>query len=108
EGVQASVAVTGLYVLPPSPVGWRCRRGADGRVALGWTRRSRIGWRWLDRVDSPLGEEAERYRITIGDRVEELTAPMWSGTVADGTRVAIRQVGTWGASAPLVGFVGEG
>jgi len=108
EGVQASVAVTGLSVLPPSPVGWRCRRGADGRVALGWTRRSRIGWRWLDRVDAPLGEEAERYRITIGDRVEELTAPMWSGTVADGTRVAIRQVGTWGASAPLVGIVGEG
>ncbi|MFV0922655.1 phage tail protein [Sphingomonas parapaucimobilis] len=108
EGVQASVAVTGLSVLPPSPVGWRCRRGADGRVALGWTRRSRIGWRWLDRVDAPLGEEAERYRITIGDRVEELTAPMWSGTVADGTRVAIRQIGTWGASAPLVGIVGEG
>ncbi|OMJ30493.1 hypothetical protein BSZ14_18565, partial [Sphingomonas sp. Sph1(2015)] len=108
EGVQASVAVTGLSVLPPSPVGWRCCRGADGRVALGWTRRSRIGWRWLDRVDAPLGEEAERYRITIGDRVEELTAPVWSGTVADGTRVAIRQIGTWGASAPLVGFVGEG
>lgn len=108
EGVQASAAVTGLSVLPPPPVGWRCRRGADGRVTIGWTRRSRIGWRWLDRVDAPLGEETERYRITIGDRVEELTSPMWSGTVADGTRVAIRQIGTWGASAPLVGIVGEG
>ncbi|KQO58825.1 phage tail protein [Sphingomonas sp. Leaf257] len=108
EGVQASAAVTGLSVLPPPPVGWRCRRGADGRATICWTRRSRIGWRWLDRVDAPLGEETERYRITIGDRVEELTAPMWNGTVADGTRVAIRQIGTWGASAPLVGIVGEG
>ncbi len=59
-------------------------------------------------MDAPLGEETERYRIAIGDRVEELTAPVWSGTVADGTRVAIRQIGTWGASAPLVGIVGEG
>ncbi len=108
EGVRTAAAVTGLSVLPPSPIGWRCRRGADGRVTIGWTRRSRIGWRWLDRVDAPLGEETERYRITIGDRVEELSAPVWSGTVADGTRVAIRQIGTWGASAPLVGIVGEG
>jgi len=108
EGVQASAEVTGLSILPPSPVGWRCRRGADGRVTIGWTRRSRIGWRWLDRVDTPLGEEAERYRIAIGDRVEELAAPGWSGAAPDGTRVTIWQIGTWGASAPLVGIVGEG
>ena len=107
EGVPATADVTGLSVLPPSPVGWRCRRAADGRVTIGWTRRSRIGWRWLDRVDAPLGEEVERYRIAIGDRVEELTSPRWSGAVADGTRVTIRQIGTWGASAPLAGIIGE-
>ncbi|WP_433909704.1 phage tail protein [Sphingomonas yabuuchiae] len=107
EGVPATADVTGLSVLPPSPVGWRCRRAADGRVTIGWTRRSRIGWRWLDRVDAPLGEEVERYRIAIGDRVEELTSPRWSGAVADGTRVTIRQIGIWGASAPLAGIIGE-
>lgn len=107
EGVPATADVTGLSVLPPSPVGWRCRRATDGRVTIGWTRRSRIGWRWLDRVDAPLGEEVERYRIAIGDRVEELTSPLWSGAVADGTRVTIRQIGTWGASAPLAGIIGE-
>lgn len=108
EGVQVSAEVTGLSILPPTPVGWRCHRGADGRVTIGWTRRSRIGWRWLDRVDVPLGEEAERYRITIGDRVEERTTPDWSGGAPDGTRVTIRQIGTWGASAPLIGIIGEG
>ncbi len=107
-GVQAMAEVTGASILPPAPVGWRCTRGADGQVTIGWTRRSRIGWRWLDRVDAPLGEEAERYRIAIGDRVEEVAAPGWRGTVADGTRVTIWQLGTWGASPPLVGFVGEG
>ncbi|WP_322964543.1 GTA baseplate fiber-binding domain-containing protein [Sphingomonas fuzhouensis] len=108
QGVAASAMVTGLSVLPPAPMGWRCRRSADGRVTIGWTRRSRIGWRWLDRVDVPLGEEVERYRIAIGEQVEELAVPGWSGTVPDGTRVSIRQLGTWGASAPLVGIVGEG
>lgn len=107
-GVQAMAEVTGASILPPAPVGWRCTRGADGQVTIGWTRRSRIGWRWLDRVDEPLGEEAERYRIAIGDRVEEVAAPGWRGAVADGTRVTIWQLGTWGASPPLVGFVGEG
>jgi hypothetical protein len=107
-GVQVAAEVTGLSVLPPSPVGWQCHRAADGGVTIGWTRRSRLGWRWLDRVDAPLGEEAERYRITIGDRVEERTTPDWRGSAPDGTRVTIRQIGTWGASAPLVGIIGEG
>ncbi|WP_336866722.1 phage tail protein [Sphingomonas sanguinis] len=107
-GVQTMAEVTGASILPPAAVGWRCTRGADGQVTIGWTRRSRIGWRWLDRVDAPLGEEAERYRIAIGDRVEEVAAPGWRGAVADGTRVTIWQLGTWGASLPLVGFVGEG
>lgn len=108
EGVQAFADVTGASILPPAPVGWRCTRAADGRVAIGWTRRSRVGWRWLDGVDVPLGEEVERYRITVGDQVEELPAPGWTGQAADGARVTIRQLGTWGASAPLIGFVGEG
>lgn len=107
SGVQASVEVSGASVLPPAPVGWRCTRRPDGRVTIGWTRRSRIGWRWLDGVDAPLGEETERYRITIGDETAEVTAPGWTGAAADGVRVTIRQLGIWGASAPLVGRVGE-
>ncbi len=44
-------------------------------------RRSRAGWRWIDGVDAPLAEEAERYRVTItpageAARVEETGAPL--------------------------------
>ncbi|WP_454279041.1 phage tail protein [Sphingomonas sp. Marseille-Q8236] len=108
EGVQAVADVAGRSILPPAPVGLRSRRDAEGRVTLGWTRRSRIGWRWLDRVDAPLGEEAERYRVVVGEREAIVTAPGWTGTASVGERVTIRQLGTWGASPPLVGFVGEG
>ncbi|MET4896189.1 phage tail protein [Sphingomonadaceae bacterium jetA1] len=107
EGVSAAAMLTGLSVCPPAPVHWRCRRGADGRVTLGWTRRSRNGWRWIDGVDAPLGEEVERYRLTIGDRDEEVTEPRWRGAVADGTRVAIRQMGMVAVSRPLLGIIGE-
>lgn len=108
DGVQAVAEVTGRSILPPAPVGWRCRRSADGRVTIGWTRRSRMGWRWLDRVDVPLAEERERYRIAIGDQVEEVDTPGWTGAAEDGVPVTIWQLGTWGASLPLVGIVGEG
>ncbi|WP_343525768.1 phage tail protein [Sphingomonas sp.] len=107
-GVAASVTITGRSVAPPAPVHWRCRRRSDGRVTLNWTRRSRIGWRWIDRVDAPLGEEHERYRLTIGDREEEVAAPEWTGAAADGTRVTVRQLGTLAASPPLVAIIGEG
>lgn len=106
EGVQTVATVTGQSIHPPSPVHWRCRRRADGLVTIGWTRRSRSGWRWIDRVDAPLGEESERYRLTIGDRDEEVSSPGWTGAAPDGTRVAVRQIGTWAASLPLVGIIG--
>lgn len=105
-GVEAIAAVTGQSIRPPSPVHWRCRRGPDGLVTIGWTRRSRSGWRWIDRVDVPLVEEAERYRVTIGDRDEEVSGPRWVGAAAEGTRVAVRQIGTWAVSPPLVGIIG--
>ena len=106
EGVQTGATVTGQSIRPPSPVHWRCRRRADGLVTIGWTRRSCSGWRWIDRVDVPLGEESERYRLTIGDREEEVSSPGWTGAAPDGTRVAVRQIGTWAASLPLVGIIG--
>jgi hypothetical protein len=75
---------------------------------------SRLGWRWLDGVDAPLGEEREVYllRITCSDgseRTIELDAPAAlypaSEVAADRARgaavsIAVMQVGTHAASWP--------
>ncbi|MDB5685358.1 MAG: hypothetical protein JWM75_3056 [Sphingomonas bacterium] len=57
--------ISGAAVRPPSPVHITAARGEDGTVRVRWVRRSRTGWAWLDGGDAPLGEENERYRLTI-------------------------------------------
>ena len=60
-----------------------------------WTRRSRAGWRWIDGVDAPLGEERERYRVTLASgREVECDAPALWVPDADRGRVEVRQRGT--------------
>jgi hypothetical protein len=103
DPVEAAVEVTGVSVAPPPPVALR----VDGD-AVRWTRRSRAGWRWLDRVDAPLGEEREAYRVTVasaeGVRELEVDAPamvLTPGERADAT-VTVRQRGTHAESLPAV------
>jgi hypothetical protein len=77
-------------------------RDGDG---LRWTRRSRAGWGWADGGDVPLGEETERYRVTLtapdgATRIVEVSEPALAGPVAAGTRIEIRQRGTWADSLP--------
>ncbi len=100
------VAVTGASVLPPAPValGWTATE--EGGAAVRWTRRSRVGWRWLDRVDAPLCEEREEYRVTVavagGLREAVTAAPVAQVTAADRVAgpvtVSVRQRGTFGES----------
>ncbi|KQT88242.1 glycoside hydrolase/phage tail family protein [Aurantimonas sp. Leaf443] len=52
-------------LLPLSPVHLRARFDADGTMALGWVRRTRIGGDAFDAVEVPLGEEGERYRAVL-------------------------------------------
>lgn len=59
------ILLAGRALLPPSPVHLSARRQPSGDLHLAWVRRSRQGWSWIDGVDAPLGEEAERYRLTI-------------------------------------------
>ncbi len=102
--VAAEAAVTGASMRPPSPV--HPRIAADG--TLGWTRRSRAGFRWIDGGDAPLAEEAESWRVTItpsaGATREVVTATaMVVLTVpehAPGTAIEIRQRGTLSESPP--------
>jgi hypothetical protein len=80
---------------------------------LGWTRRDRLGWSWVDEVDAPLSERAERYSISIegaGGSIErECASPelVIGGTelaalAAGPATIRIRQIGDWAASAPAV------
>jgi len=83
----ATTAVTGEAMRPPAPVHLRAERRSDGDVAIGWVRRSRIGWVWLDGTDAPLGEARESYRLTIAAgaslRTVETAEPGFVYTFAD-------------------------
>lgn len=104
--VAATVLLTGASVAPPSPVHLRLQRDADGKRRLDWIRRSRAGWTWVDGLDAPLGEESERYGITIArpdgaTRSVEATVP-WLALDADEAVAAVTvvQLGTLAVSAP--------
>lgn len=104
--VAASVRVSGASVLPPGPVHLTPEEIGDGDVVLRWVRRSRVGWRWIDAAESPLGEERELYRLTLtradgAARTIETTEPMLRIARSDrlgGVTVAVRQAGLLGES----------
>lgn len=52
---------------PLRPVHARVRRSLSGDIIIGWTRRSRQGFDWIDGADAPIAEESERYEIDILD-----------------------------------------
>lgn len=109
------IAISGRALRPPAPVALQAHRGSDGTIAIGWIRRSRAGWAWLDGVDVPLGEDAERYRLTAQGgggqaRVVDIAEPSFAYARADqladgwsgiGTlTVSVVQIGTHAASDP--------
>lgn len=109
EGVETVTLLAGASVLPPAPVHLRAETAGAGGVLLRWARRSRAGWRWLDGVDAPLGEEAERYRVRImsgdgGETTETVTQPEL--LLADGLStpalIEVRQAGDHGLSPPAL------
>ena len=106
EPAAAVATIAGASILPPSPVRPVAEIDVDGTVTLRWVRRSRLGWRWIDGADVPLGEEVERYRVTIasagGERVVEVDEPRFrleAGMRPAGPlQLSVRQRGTWGLS----------
>jgi len=105
---QTALVLAGASVVPPSPVhlAWS---EVEGDAALRWVRRSRIGWRWIDGTDAPLGEETELYRITLtlGDgtvRTVETGEPSLviaaADRIAGPIHAAVRQAGALGESLP--------
>lgn len=105
--IEARATVGGRSIRPPAPVrlGWR-----EGVVR--WVRRSRLGWTWADRVDVPLGEEREEWRVTVvrangGRRDLVATTNSVAVDLAEGDRVEVRQRGTWAESLPAIWTMGE-
>ncbi|WP_443972147.1 phage tail protein [Sphingobium sp. CR28] len=113
----APLMVSGAAMTAPAPVHGTLRELSNGGLEIGWVRRSRAGWRWLDGADVPLGEETEAYRIVIEAgaltlRTATVSGPMWTYSAAERsadlalglpTPVArVTQIGTWGEGRPLI------
>jgi hypothetical protein len=111
----STIVGAGATLTPLSPVHPRVATLEGGALRLGWTRRARGGWTWLDGVDAPLNEQAERYEVSFGSddamlaRWECVTAELIldAATLADlaaaapGGRFQVRQRGTFALSPPL-------
>lgn len=111
EPASAGIVMTGEALRPPPPVHLRAEPDGSGGVALSWVRRSRLGWTWQSGADTPLGEESERYALTISGagfvRAAETSLPAFyydaAMRVLDGAgpvSVSIAQLGTLGRSRP--------
>lgn len=111
----AVLAQAGAAVAPLSPVGLTATLSPDGDTSIAWVRRSREGWRWLDGIDAPLGEERERYRVTrtVGDTVtvQECAGPplIYAAAARAADRAAgatvatfaVAQIGSQAVSRPV-------
>ena len=65
--VQAvPVFISGRSVRPLSPARLDVAVTPLGDMRITWVRRSRDGFAWIDGADTPLAEEREAYRLTIG------------------------------------------
>ncbi|MEG8037880.1 hypothetical protein QP166_00410 [Sphingomonas sp. LR60] len=113
QPVAVSAVTSGRSLAPPAPVRLRATRRGDGGLDVRWVRRSRLGWRWGDDGDAPLGEERERYRVTIGDGTGALviesdaaTLTVPAATLPSLARhVAVCQLGTFAASATTISLI---
>jgi hypothetical protein len=106
--------VLGRGVRPPRPIALDAQRLADGTIRVSWIRRSRSGWAWLDGADAPLGEESERYRLSLAsdgiERVVEIPAGLFdypsgeqpAALLSGGhaLTVSVAQLGRLGPSLP--------
>lgn len=82
-----SIVPQGQALRPLAPV-HLALQAVDGGFVAKWTRRSRMGFVWIDGVDAPLAEESERYRIELwhgGSRIRaaEVREPSWSYSATD-------------------------
>jgi len=110
---ETPIPASAQALQPLSPVqGYVAADGAGG-VTAAWTRRSRLDTGWRDRIDLPLGESRELYRIATVPAVAGVgpwersaaSLPLNAATLAalpPGTALDIRQIGDFALSPPLI------
>ena len=110
-GSATSIAFSAETLHPPSPVDLRVAVLPSGDLSIGWVRRSRKGFAWIDGIDAPLGEARELYRVALisgaGTIERETDAPAITITGTDVTAlgagpatIEVQQIGDYGASRP--------
>jgi len=109
---EAAILFQARALRPPAPIAIRAAMQADGSLRIGWTRRSRAGWTWRDDTDAPLGEQAERYRLTASrsggpaltidtDTPEAMLSAADLAALGEGAlSLSVAQSGTFAASLP--------
>lgn len=102
---QYSVAAfRGIGLRPYSVAHLRAGRSGDD-LLIGWTRRTRIDGDGWENADVPLGEESERYVVTVSQgstvkRTVNVTQPEWTYSAAQraadgpGCQVSVAQLST--------------
>ncbi|RDC61014.1 hypothetical protein HME9302_02231 [Alteripontixanthobacter maritimus] len=114
--VTAALGNAGQSLRPLVPVHPQTSATPDGGLELCWTRRARGQYRWLDEVETPLVEQAEKYRVGIGPlnsptlewTVGEPRLSLDPATVIDirdrfgGSGIWVRQIGDFAQSQPLL------
>lgn len=106
--------VAGEAMRPPSPVDLRAEVQVDGALSLTWTRRSRLGWNWPGE-EPPLGENSERYRVTVQGSAAMLTvqaqeptvliSPDSLGDMTGLVTITVVQLGDFAESRPLIATI---
>lgn len=112
--VTTAILGAGNTLRPLSPV-YPVARETIAGLSLGWTRRARGAWAWLDGVDVPLNEQAEAYEVSclyggaitarwiVNFPAMTLDAATLAGLRASmpGATLQVRQQGTHALSLPL-------
>lgn len=80
DPVFAAVTRPGRTLQPLTPVHGSASLAADGTLALGWTRRARGAWTWLDEVETPLVEQSELYEVGVGPVSQPVSAWLSQGS----------------------------
>ncbi len=112
--VVGSLSVLGRATLPLSPVHLAAVPQSDGDLRIVWMRRSRLGSDWSLQVEPPLGEDRERYRLSIADAegsvllerecdapelvIAESTITDWKNHGHVAVAITARQIGRHGLS----------